>query len=105
MAFPCVLGSRALTKIRWIDGIPGHGLYMDDCPRFTTFASMPVPLMFLPISSTMRTSRSQGSLGIQFCEGQVLLVALFQTPGRHSIELRRVVVRVFDDREPSNHLP
>ena len=96
---------RSRTKCARNCGDSGHGLYSPLTPRFTTFVSIPAPLMFLPISSRIRMSRSTGILRHPgFHQRQVLLFALLHDLDRHRVQLRRIVIRVFQDRQSAQDL-
>jgi hypothetical protein len=70
--------------------------------RPTTFVSMPEPLMFFPISSTMsRSGRGREPREPALREHEELLLARLERLGQHGLDERGLLVAVLDEREPA----
>ena len=98
-ALPWEASLKSLAMMYLIFGLSGSG---DPAilRRPIIFVSIPVPLKFFPISSTISTSiSSAGSLGIKdFGQLQQRFLACRDFPGRYRLDNRRLVIRILNDR-------
>ena len=95
----------ARRKSRSKLGAVSQGLYSPCTLRLTTLVSMPAPLMFLPISSRIRMSRSNGMRPIQdFTRARVLFLRCSIIFDGHRVELGGVVIGVFENRQAAQDL-
>ena len=103
-ALPCVASVSPRTAMRRTLG--NSSATASDSLNFRpmTFVSMPVPLTFLPISSTInRSSRSSGSRGNSSrASTSSAFSRVRKSAGSHGFDLGRLFVTVFDDRQPGH---